>query len=90
MSNKKLNVIKEIDDSLNKISKYSTKSKILEYKNLLNDDKFEELAYRLIDEYYDPKYEKSMKEYNYLDIINFSNIERVADEIGRKYSRLII
>lgn len=56
--------------------------------NWIKESKYNKIAEKLTTEYYDPLYEYSIENYNYMMKINYENIEEAIDEITKIYFKL--
>lgn len=78
---KEENSNEEINKSLDKLSKYISNSKIDEYKNMVLEGKYTEVAKELMIKYYDPMYMNTSDKYEYDLKIKVENIKNAAKEI---------
>ncbi|MGL6099812.1 MAG: tRNA 2-selenouridine(34) synthase MnmH, partial [Fusobacteriaceae bacterium] len=65
----------EIGECMMKVKRYVTQELADEFFELLNQGKREELAERLMDDYYDALYQKSIDKYDFKEVVKYENIE---------------
>lgn len=80
---------KEILSALDKMEKYLGKKKSAHYKELVNDDKFYEVALELMTDYYDPMYLNSMKGYEFEFKFYIENIDEGVAVLEKWYKENI-
>lgn len=68
----------EIKKCIDRIARYTSKEKIENYHRLASDNKLEELTKLLIEEYYDPLYEVSIKKHDFVLEHNYENMDECA------------
>jgi tRNA 2-selenouridine synthase len=71
----------ELIDCLHKLRSYMSNSKVDQLIEMLNEEKYNEVAKRLMIDYYDPLYEHSQIGYAYDLTINADNISDASDGI---------
>lgn len=80
----------EIAECMMKVKRYVPNELSEEFFKLLEEGKREELAARLMDDYYDALYQKSIDKYDFKEIVKYENIEEGVDGIiellGEKYA----
>lgn len=74
----------EIEKCIEKLGRYTTKPYVEDLLKLNNEEKFEEISKKLMLDYYDALYQKSIDKYEYLDYIYYETIEEGTDKISEK------
>lgn len=71
----------ELQSCLDKVGRYISKEKYEEYSELLKNNEIDELSKKLMIEYYDPLYQKSIDKYRYEREIFYTNIEEAVESV---------
>lgn len=71
----------ELQACLDKVGRYISKEKYEEYSELLKNNEIDELSKKLMIEYYDPLYQKSIDKYRYEREIFYTNIEEAVESV---------
>ncbi len=81
-------ILDDFRDKMNSISRYCSKDDFQNYVNLFNENRYSELAYELMKNYYDPKYAKSMSKHKFDFSINVNSMDDFLNEIKNIYDNL--
>ncbi|MGL4403156.1 MAG: tRNA 2-selenouridine(34) synthase MnmH [Fusobacteriaceae bacterium] len=65
----------EIEECITKVKRYVPHELAEEFSKLLAEGKREELAGKLMDDYYDALYQKSIDKYNFKEVVKYESIE---------------
>lgn len=75
----------QLRGALTKLSPYTSKAFLNELDNLIDAQNYAEIAQRLLLEYYDPVYNKSILKHDYLKRFQVISVEATATEISNWY-----
>lgn len=81
-------ILNDFKQSLLMLKKYSTNNDMKKYLELFDSKKFEELAFVLMENYYDPKYLNSMNKHEFKFNFDFCSNEQFLNEIVNVYNNL--
>lgn len=82
---------KEVDEliySLDYLKKYMNSERVETYKECVKKGEFKEVALDLMEKYYDPLYNNSLKGISYYKIIKIENINKGVNELKRIFENL--
>lgn len=86
---KSSNCKEEILEALDKLSKYISDKNIDRYRQLVNEEKYEEVASELMIKYYDPMYLNGINKYKYDASFKVDDVEETCNEIELWFNNLI-
>ncbi|WP_432204468.1 tRNA 2-selenouridine(34) synthase MnmH [Cetobacterium somerae] len=75
--------IEELQNCLDKVSRYIGNGKYKEYTNMLKENKIDELSEVLMVDYYDPLYQKSIETYIYDSEIFYETLDEGVEKVVR-------
>lgn len=82
---------KEVDElllSLDALKKYMNETRVEAYKNQVKNGEFSEVAIELMEKYYDPLYNNSLKGISYYEIFEIENLNQGVNELKRIFENL--
>ncbi len=75
--------IEEMLACTTKLRRYLKEEDVLKYENMLKEKRFEEFSRSIMEEYYDPLYQKSINKYEYDSTVNYESIGEAVEKIEK-------
>ena len=64
-----------------KLRRYLNEEDVLRYEDMLKNKNFREFSRAIMDEYYDPLYQKSINKYEFNDTISYEDLDFAVEKV---------